>query len=248
MIVRHLLAAMLAGLVAGVLMTAVQQVKVVPLILHAEEFEGAGAIVGEVHQHDAAAPAHSPSDEAPAADTVSTTHEHDQEQGGVLFGMSRLASTLAANIVAGGGFALLIAGLSLVSGRPVTLSNGLAWGACGWLAVQFLPSLGLPPELPGFPAADLGARQTWWLACIVVSGAGIGLIALRPELPAKILGLLLILAPQAWGAPQPDSINSAVPAVLASEFAVAALGAALVMWLSIGVVLGYLNARFEKAA
>ena len=40
MIVRYLLAALVAGLFSGVLMTAAQEARVVPLILHAEEFEG----------------------------------------------------------------------------------------------------------------------------------------------------------------------------------------------------------------
>lgn len=251
MIVRHLLAAVLAGLVAGVLMTVVQQVKVVPLILQAEEYEGAGASSGDAHRHEAAGSPSLDSTAAQTSDASDTAHEHQHDhngEGGILFGMSRFVATLGANIVAGGGFALLVAGVSLLSGKPVTIANGLAWGICGWLAVQFLPALGLPPELPGFPAADLAARQIWWIACVVFSTAGIGIVTLRPEVPARLIGLLLILAPHVWGVPKPQSLESAVPAVLASEFAVAALGSALVMWLSIGLLLGYLNARLEKAA
>lgn len=251
MIVRHLLAAVLAGLFAGVLMTGVQQVKVVPLILQAEGYEGAGHASGDMHRHEAAPADSIGSTPAPVPDTPAAAHEHENDhdgEGGILFGMSRLVATLGANIVAAGGFALVVVGVSLLSGRPVTVANGLVWGACGWLAVQFLPALGLPPELPGFPAADLAARQTWWIACIMLSAAGIGLVVLRPEVPARLLGLLSILAPHVWGVPKPESLESAVPAVLASEFAVAALASALVMWLSLCLVLGYLNARFEKAA
>ena len=40
MIVRTLLAAIVAGLIAGVFMTGAQELRVTPLILHAEEFEG----------------------------------------------------------------------------------------------------------------------------------------------------------------------------------------------------------------
>ncbi len=40
MIVRTLLAAIVAGLIAGVFMTGAQELRVTPLILHAEQFEG----------------------------------------------------------------------------------------------------------------------------------------------------------------------------------------------------------------
>lgn len=251
MIVRHLLAAMVAGLMAGIIMTVVQQARVVPLILQAEEYEGAPASPGDAHQHGASLPSSSIGSLVAQFSPISPAmaHEHDgEEESNVLFGLDRLTSTLGANIVAGGGFALLVAALSLLLGAPVTAANGWIWGACGWLAVQFLPAMGLPPELPGFPAADLAARQGWWMATVLASAIGLGLIAFRRELPFRLLGLLVILAPHVWGAPPAPSIETAVPAVIASEFAVAALGSALVMWLSLGVILGYLNDRFEKAA
>ena len=49
MIVRYLLAALLAGLLTGVLITPVQYARIVPLILHAEEFESGEA----THAHHA---------------------------------------------------------------------------------------------------------------------------------------------------------------------------------------------------
>ena len=41
MIIRFLLAAVVAGLLSGVLMTGAQELKVTPLILHAEQYESA---------------------------------------------------------------------------------------------------------------------------------------------------------------------------------------------------------------
>lgn len=253
MIVRHLLAALVAGVMAGILMTVVQQARVTPLILHAEEYEGKEAPAGDSHQHSAITPSVSLGQLASLLSpvTVAYAHEHEagsDEEGGMLFGLSRFAATLAANVVAGAGFGLVMMAISLLLGKKITVENGLLWGVCGWLAVQFLPALGLPPELPGFPAADLAERQVWWLVTIVVSVVGIGLIAWRKEPALKVIGLLVILGPHFWGAPQPPSIEAAVPAVLASEFAVAALASALVMWLSLGLILGYFNDRMEKAA
>ena len=48
MIVRYLLAALVAGLIAGALQTVVQHAKVVPLILEAEKYEGGAPAA---HEH-----------------------------------------------------------------------------------------------------------------------------------------------------------------------------------------------------
>ncbi|MDO9418697.1 CbtA family protein [Pararhizobium sp.] len=254
MIVKSILAALAAGLIAGVIMTAAQRVQVVPLILHAEEFENA--------EPAAAAAEHHSSVVSPMGDiasffspvTPAFAHEHEaaapgaEEEGGIAFGMSRFVATLLANLVTGAGFGLLLAGASLVIGKPVTLANGATWGAVGWLAMHLLPAVGLPPELPGFPAAELGDRQIWWVASVVLSAAGLYLLIIRKEALAKVAGILLIVAPIAWGAPQPADINSAVPAVLAAEFAVAALAVALLSWIVLGLSLGFLNEKLAKAA
>jgi len=262
MIVKTLLAAVVAGLIAGVFMTAAQQARVVPLILHAEEYEGKepapavpgtetpAAVEGESHEHSSLTGPSFPTDilDALSPVTPAYAHEGEHEEGGIMFGMSRFSGTLIANLVAGAGFGLLLAGVSILIGRPVMLSNGALWGAFGWLAVHLLPAIGLPPELPGFPAADLGDRQVWWVATIVLSAAGLYLLALRAEIVAKILGLVLIAAPHVYGAPQPADISSTVPAVLGAEFAVAALATTLAFWIVLGLVSGFLNDRLARTA
>ncbi|WP_440982907.1 CbtA family protein [Shinella sumterensis] len=262
MIVRYLLAALVAGLFSGVLMTAAQEARVVPLILHAEEFEGgdeaAPAAEGTTPSTDGAAATHEHSslgavilDVAAYLSPVSVAYAHDaegHEEGGIMFGMSRFSGTLLANLVTGAGFALLLAGFSLVSGHPITVANGALWGAAGWLAVHMLPAIGLPPELPGFPAADLTQRQIWWVAAVVLSAAGLYLLFLKPGIVAKIAGVALIAAPQVYGAPQPSDISSAVPAVLGAEFAVAALATTLFFWIVLGLSLGFANEKIAKAA
>jgi cobalt transporter subunit CbtA len=255
MIVKTLLAALVAGLIAGVFMTGAQELRVIPLILHAEEFEGQEPAADPAtpqadHQHSSSFEGEKIFDGVLAAlspITPAYAHEGEHEEGGIMFGMSRFSGTLLANLVAGAGFALLLAGISLVANHPVTFANGVYWGACGWLAVQLLPAIGLPPELPGFPAAELQDRQFWWIATILFSGAGLYLLALRPELLAKIGGLVLIALPHIYGAPQPLDISSSVPAVLGAEFAVAALATTLAFWLVLGTALGFINDRFLKA-
>lgn len=256
MIVKTLLAALVAGLIAGVFMTAAQELRVVPLILHAEEYEvkepAAEPPAGtEGQQHSSLNHSSVIGEILSALSPVTPAYAHEgehQEEGGIMFGMSRFSGTLIANLVAGAGFGLLLAGASLVFNYPITLRNSALWGACGWLAVHLLPAIGLPPELPGFPAADLHDRQIWWIATIVFSVAGLYLIVLRGEILAKIIGLVLIAAPHAYGAPQPSDISSPVPAVLGAEFAVAALATTLAFWIVLGVISGYLNDRFLKSA
>lgn len=264
MIVRYLLAALVAGLFSGVLMTAAQEARVVPLILHAEEFEGGdeaapaaeGTTPGTGTEGAAQTQDHSSLgavilDVASALSPVSVAYAHegeDHEEGGIMFGMSRFSGTLLANLVTGAGFGLLLAGFSLVSGHPITVANGALWGAAGWLAVHMLPAIGLPPELPGFPAADLGDRQVWWIATVVLSAAGLYLLFLKQNIVAKVIGIVLIAAPQVYGAPQPGDISSNVPAVLGAEFAVAALATTLFFWIVLGLSLGFANEKIAKAA
>jgi cobalt transporter subunit CbtA len=250
MIGKTLLAAIAAGLIAGAFMTAAQEMRVVPLILQAETYESEGAPAA--YDQSSRATQTLSSTLAAVLPLATPAQAHGVEQhgddahaeGGIMFGLSRFSGTLVANLVTGAGFALLLAGLSTLLARPITVQTGLTWGALGWLAVHLLPAIGLPPELPGFPAADLGDRQTWWLLTTIVSAVGLGVLAIRPEIPAKIVGLLLIAVPHLFGAPQASDIASPVPAVLGAEFAVAALATTLAFWLVLGVVYGAINERF----
>jgi cobalt transporter subunit CbtA len=231
MIVRYLLAALAAGLLAGILMTPVQMRQVVPILLHAEQFEGAAP-----HDHPAGAAAHAHEE----------TAEPVSKEMPPLLG--RFWNTVFANLVTGAGFALLMTGVSLLTGVSIRFSTGLAWGAAGWLAVQFLPGLGLPPELPGFPYVDLQARQYWWVATVAASIAGLALLFLRRENIARAAGVALLLAPHLFGAPQPADIASSVPAYLAAEYVMAALSTTLFFWLALGLLLGFFMDRHGKAA
>lgn len=262
MIVKYLLAALVAGLFSGALMTVAQEARVIPLILHAEEFEGGdeepAAPGAEVqpdasHEHSALGIGATMSEVAAYFSPISVAHAHEgeHEDGGIMFGMSRFSGTLLANLVTGAGFALLLAGVSLVTGNAITVANGALWGAAGWLAVHLLPAIGLPPELPGFPAADLGDRQVWWVATVVLSAVGLYLLILKDGIAAKVAGIVLIGAPQVYGAPQPADIASNVPAVLGAEFAVAALATTLFFWVVLGLSLGFANEKIgvsEKVA
>ncbi|MGN6550913.1 MAG: CbtA family protein [Pararhizobium sp.] len=239
MIAKTLLAAIAAGLIAGVLMTGIQQVRLVPLIEQAEIYEHGGG-----HAHAAAL-------DHDGWRLVAPAEAHDMtagaEDGHMLFGMDRHVGALLANLVVGAGYALLLAAIMLLTGNQITLRNGVLWGGAAWIAVHLMPSLGLPPELPGLPVADLTARQVWWASTVIASGAGLYILALRREAWAKALGVVLVAAPQLVGAPQPESIESAVPAILAAEFAVGALASALFFWVVLGLGMGALMDRVARS-
>jgi cobalt transporter subunit CbtA len=246
MIVRYLLAALVAGLFAGALQTVLQHAKVIPLILEAEKYESGAP----VHDHTsglelslvtAAQAQQTTTDAASPAPAAA-----DEDEGGLLLGLGRTTGTLLANLVAGAGFALLLMAVVVITGRSLTLTNGALWGASAWLTFHLLPSVGLPPELPGFPAADLFDRQVWWTGTVIATAAALYLIVLRREPVAKAAGVVLMLVPHVIGAPQPVDITSNVPAILAAEFAVATLSAGLLFWIVLGLVMGAIDDRWVK--
>lgn len=233
MIVRTLLAALLAGMLAGVFATPLQHWRTTPLILAAETYESGGEAMP--HEHSAL--------------LVSLAHAHAPAgaDGEPASTAARLGGTLLANMVLGSGFALLLVAASSAANRPITRRNGAAFGLVGFAVVTLAPALGLPPELPAMPAADLAGRQVWWLATVSLTAGGVALLALRRETAARLGGLALILVPHLAGAPHPADLASPVPAALAAEFAVASLAVTAATWAMAGLLTGVLMARFGAA-
>jgi cobalt transporter subunit CbtA len=236
---RIFFAAVLAGLAAGLAMSALQQWKVAPLILAAETYETAAPAV-EAHSHSEGTAPHTHDEGTPA-------HEHDESAWAPQDGAERTFYTVLANILGCMGFALLLAAVSVLSGLPITAANGVVWGIAGFVSFQLAPALGLAPELPGMPAADLGARQLWWWGTALAAGAGL-LAAAKLRNPTGIaIAAVLLLAPHIIGAPQHEGDRaSAVPAHLATEFAAAALAAGALFWLTVGPLLGWLTGLFAR--
>ena len=247
MIVRLLLAALAAGLIAGMAMTPAQYVKTIPLIMQAEAYEGGG------HDHGVVEPASASADAGTGvaqATDASVAHDHGDES---MLGLGRLGDTVLANLVAGAGFALMLAAVALIAGIDFpagrnSLVRGLVLGAGAWFCVQLAPSFGLPPAVPGFPYADLGDRQAWWMIAVLASGVGVWCLTMRPEWLVKALGVVIIVAPHVWGAPVPDDLSSDVPAYIASAYAAASLATTLFFWLLLGGLLGFFLSRVPRDA
>lgn len=231
--------AAIAGLLTSIIMTALQTYATVPLILQAETFENAGA---PAHDHGAeAAPA--PADPAAPAEAAAPA-EPEEEAWGPEDGFERFFYTAVANIVTGIGFALLIVAASELAGGIANWRQGMFWGFAGFAVFTLAPGLGLPPELPAMPAADLFARQVWWIGTVAATAAGLALIAFRGTVAWSLLGLALIVVPHVIGAPQPESHESPVPDSLHHQFVVAVTVTNLVFWLLLGGFVGLVRQRF----
>ena len=114
------------------------------------------------------------------------------------------------------------------------------WGMAGFATFTIAPALGLPPEVPGAMAAEIGARQIWWLSTAAATGVGLWCLVLGGQMWLRALGVVLIVLPHIIGAPQPGEIGGAVPPELAGHFVAASLVTAFVFW----AVLGWLAGRF----
>lgn len=223
--------AALAGVVVGAAVTLAQLAGTVPLIAQGEVYErkaeapvatAPAAVAHEHAGHDHAA--------------ASQGHDHgDAAEWEPADGLQRHAFTAGANILTAIGFAMLLAGIFALRGRTVTWREGLLWGAAGFVVFTLAPGLGLPPELPGIEAADLTARQTWWIGTACATAAGLGLLVFRPAAWAAVLGLGLIVLPHLIGAPVPPDTHTEVPAALSHSFVVAVTLTSLLFWALLGV-------------
>ena len=163
-------------------------------------------------------------------------------------GFERSAFNAVANVVTGIGFALVLVAFSEFAGGIGNWRQGVFWGLAGFAVFTLAPGLGLPPELPAMPAADLTERQLWWVATVVATAVGLALIAFRRSLPLTILAVALIVAPHIVGAPQPESYETPIPEGLHHQFVVAVTLTNLVFWLVLGTVVGVVRGRVTGEA
>ena len=233
MLTRILLAAILAGVLSGVFVTAVQALRVTPLIVEAETYEKVGAVDG-THDHTAAH--HGASNEQTGADEKSSIWAPED-------GIERNFYTMLANILVGVSFSLILSAGILLTKSSVNFKSGLVWGICGFIAFVLAPNFGLPPELPGMKAADLNERQIWWLVTVVATSAALMIFAFRHQILWLLGGLAVLLAPHLYGAPKNTVRESAVPADLAAQFVVATMVTSFLFWLTLGGLLGWMIER-----
>jgi cobalt transporter subunit CbtA len=267
------LAAIAAGLLAGLLITAVQTLTTTPIILHAERYEKAGG-----HEHNALLPdgglvraasdetwgivrlAHAghggkPGHTHPLADAGhggKPGHTHQRADGGAAMttiggGIERLFYTGLANVLMGVGFALLLVACFALYGKPVDPRRGVLWGLAGFAVFTLAPGLGLPPEVPGSKAAALTDRQIWWACAAAAAALGLWLMVFARQHALKALGVVVVALPHIVGAPRPAELGGAVPPELAGHFAAASIVVSAIFWASLGWLGGTFWQRLAPA-
>lgn len=233
-----LLLAAAAGVLVAIAMTLLQFFATVPLILEAEVYENA-APAEPAAASDPATP------EGTVAMAEADGHDHDHgEEWAPADGFQRLSLTAVANFVTAIGFGLLFVAASEFAGGLRTWRQGMVWGLAGFVVFTVAPGLGLPPELPGMPAAELGPRQVWWIGTVLATAAGLALIAYGRGPALGFLGAALLVIPHLVGAPQPPSHETGVPEDLHHRFVVAVTVTNLVFWLLLGYAVAVLRPRF----
>src|SRR5438477_9303646 len=154
---RIVSAAAFAGVFAGLLLTAIQQIEIMPLIRKAEvQEEAAIAASQSAHEH--------------------ASIGREQEAWAPRHEWERLLASAISNTALATGFALLLVSAMSKQGKT-GWRTGLLWGTAGYAVFFVAPSLGLPPELPGAQSAPLRDRPLWWVGTVIFSAAGLWLVA-----------------------------------------------------------------------
>jgi cobalt transporter subunit CbtA len=219
MMFRTISSAVVAGLLAGLCLFLVQRSATLPLIRAAETYESARG-----------APPQSDSDSAFEKQPI------------------RSASTLLGDMFVAIGFGLILTGIYALSGKYGWFS-GLLWGAAGFATFHLGPALVVPPAVPGMEVAALSLRQTGWL--VAASSTAIGLALLIAfNGAARLVGIPFLLLPAALFRgllPIPPATTSSPSlAALDQVFVVHTLGSALLFWIVLGILSGYLFAKAEN--
>ena len=246
MVNRVLAVSLLAGLLAGLIVAALQHVTTTPLILKAETYEAALRAV---------APSQAAfSGEARVFGEAKIILAHGSEAHGdhaewkPQDGLQRTLFTSVVTIATAIGFAALLLAGMIAANETIEERRALIWAACGFLAFGLVPATGLAPELPGAASAALEQRQLWWIVTALVTAGGL-FVFLRMEAPwLRALAIVAILAPHIVGAPHPAAPESKVPAEIAAHFAALSLAIQAALWLATGFAVGRLWPWFTRRA
>lgn len=230
MLSRILSVGLLAGILAGLLIAAVQQVTTTPLILVAETYEKpaeASAKPAPAHSHQGA-DAHEPGEGWKPAD-----------------GMPRFFFTAITTVATAVGVAFVLMAVMVFAGVPIDERRALAWAIAGFVACGLAPAAGLAPELPGSAAGDLVGRQLWWVGTAIATAVGLWAFLRADHHPLVRLGaIVLLVAPHVIGAPHPHEFESKVPAEVAAQFTALSLVVQALLWALVGIGIGLLWPKF----
>ena len=232
MLSRLLVVGLLAGLLAGLAIAALQHFVTTPLIIAAEGYEVPETLVPAVL--------------APGP----VGHTHPANVDGAEWkpedGLQRTAFTSLATIASSIGFSMILLAAMLAAGDQISARTAFGWGVAAFVATGLAPALGLAPLLPGSAAGPLLARQVWWAGTAFATGGALWLLLRGDSILGKIAGIALLVAPHLIGAPHEAAFESRAPAELAARFVAASLTIQAALWIVSGLVAGILWGRFGQ--
>ena len=273
---RILLASIVAGVVAGIALTALQSGAVTALVLAAETYETAGADPallphrhgdsththasgGLAHEHDGHAlllgdPEPAPNENRAAAAAAATgpghgdsAHRHgDGDAWAPSDGIERTLWTAVSNVGPRSD--------SRSSSSQSSLGGAARPGARASSGERPASSSSSPTRRSDFGPSSRGAfagglldRQLWWLLAVACSAVGVTLLLLAPRAAVKVGGAVLLAVPHLAGAPHPEVSGGLVPDGLADSFVLAAAATNAAFWLVLGVVAAVAFGRLSRS-
>ena len=235
MLYRTLYCAVVAGVLAGIILFALQHWTTLPLIHQAERYE---------KTETAAHPARQ------AGDALEDGLEVGQVDV-VRAAYTRAAYTTVGDVLVATGFGMLLAAMYALSGK-FGLVRGILWGLAGFATFDLGPALVVPPLLPALDAAPLHLRQSVWIVAAISTGLGLAIFAFGPR-GAKLAGVVPLCLPVVlfrYLFPLPGAqASSEALSVLEHLFIVRTLGDNLILWLVLGAISGAISGwMFEHSA
>ncbi len=237
MTTRLFTSAVFAGLIAGLIAVLLQFTLVEALILEGEAYEkgnkshfGGVLVINEALE---------------ASGEAAIEIEDEPENL-----LKRYALTFFADFIVFVGWGLImVAGFAVADrfDRKVTVKDGLLWGIAGFTAVHMAPAIGLAPELPGTPAAELELRQLWWVTTVIATALALALFAYGRSALFVVAGLALLIAPHLIGAPRLDGYAGLAPPELSGEYVARSLAVSMAIWAVLGLAAGYFWNRHADA-
>ena len=256
MVRTFLVRGMLVGIVAGLLSFAFLKIYGEPQVDRAVAFETqqdeAKAAAEKAERHNQASVSH---------DHASEAHTHMADNGqpelvsrSVQAGLGLFVAVLVYNVAFGGLFGLAFAfayGRTSDALTPQALSALMA--AAGFVAIYLVPNLKYPANPPAVGSPEtIGVRTALYFIMIAVSlTAMIGATSFR-RLCIPLFGewnanlmmtafYIVIVTLAGLLLPAVNEVPKGFPAVVLWEFRMAAVGAQLIMWATVGLAFGALT-------
>jgi cobalt transporter subunit CbtA len=228
---NSILNGVISGLISGIILGILTLTVVTPIILKAEVFEHSITVIEN-----------------------NKGHEHGDDKEMPFY--KRLLLTMVGTTTIGAAYGMVLSIIYFYF-RNKGIKKGLVLGLFGFILINLLPGIGLPPNPPGIEAvASVEARQMWWMGLIVTEAIGIGaFFGMRMVLekmyksiaaPAAFLFFIIIVSiPFLTNIPSGIKY-SLVPQELITIFRIASFTVGLAFWLSLGFLVAYFNKGFLR--